>query len=117
VPAPATFGWQTCSDPTKALCLYNGGGRNASIFPVSGCEAESGVTCVLDCEPEPEPEPWGPQPLCDESPGLAGINCGVQVNGKECAACVRDDQPVDRCYWQVWNAYCVPSCSQCPVGA
>jgi hypothetical protein len=68
-------------------------------------------------EEKPEPKPWGsPQPLCDESPGLAGINCGVKVNGRPCAECVRDTAPVGRCYWPAWDVYCAPSCSDCPGG-
>jgi hypothetical protein len=47
--APATFGYQVCDDGVSALCHYNGGGRNASIFPVGGCEPEDGITCVTAC--------------------------------------------------------------------
>lgn len=49
VTAPGAFGYQRCSDGVSALCQYNGGGRDAPIFPVSGCEPEAGVTCVLEC--------------------------------------------------------------------
>jgi hypothetical protein len=84
--------------------------------PLEDCPPPDAGADVVP-EEKPEPKPWtSAQPLCDESPGLAGINCGVTVNGKPCAECVRDTKPVGRCYWSAWDVYCAPSCSDCPWG-